>query len=305
MQLRPMHAGEVDDADRVMRLAFGTEFGLPDPMKFRGDAGMVRNRFAMYPDGCTVAELDGRIVAFGIASRWGSLGVVGPICVLPDYWNRGIARQVVARTLARIEAWGCKAAGLFTNPSSPRHLRLYQAFGFWPRSLTLVMARDTGGAPAPAYESLARTSRPRERVLRDAAALCDGAFPGLDLGTELQAVVDQRLGDTLLLYDGDRLEAFAVCHYGAGSEGGSEALFVKFAQASSERWLASLLDACAERARQLGARRVVAGVNTARHRAYRLLLGAGFRSEFHGVRMHRPLVEIYDGAASFALDDWR
>jgi hypothetical protein len=50
---------------------------------------------------------------------------------------------------------------------------------------------------------------------------------------------------------------------------------------------------------------VVAGVNTARHRAYRLLLDAGFRSEFHGVRMHRPLVEIDDGAASYALDDWR
>jgi GNAT superfamily N-acetyltransferase len=308
--LRAMSAGDVAEADRVMRMAFGTEFALPDPMQFRGDSGLVDHRFGMYPEGCVVAECDGRIAGFGIASRWGSVGVLGPICVLPQYWNRGIARQLVARSVARIDAWGCTAAGLFTNPASPRHLRLYQEVGFWPRSLTLVMALEAAGGLAPLpCERLSATSRPRTGVLADAVQLCGRAFPGLDLSTEITAVVEHRHGDALLLYDGEQLEAFAVCHYGAGSEGGSQALYVKFAQtlagSAAEPAFARLLGACLGRARELGVKRVVAGVNTARHRAYRLLLAAGFRSEFHGVRMHRPFMEIYDSDASFALDDWR
>ena len=47
--IRPLREQEVDAADHVMRLAFGTYFGAPDPITAMGDAEHVRPRFAAQP----------------------------------------------------------------------------------------------------------------------------------------------------------------------------------------------------------------------------------------------------------------
>lgn len=35
--VRPMQEDDLEESDKVMRLAFGTFLGLPDPMKIMGD----------------------------------------------------------------------------------------------------------------------------------------------------------------------------------------------------------------------------------------------------------------------------
>src|SRR4051812_25314439 len=99
VRIRPMEIADVSAADTLFKLAFGKEFGLPDPMAFRGDAGVVQNRFLMYPEGCIVSESGGRTIGFSIVNRWGSVGVFGPVCVHPDYWNRGVARLLVGESV--------------------------------------------------------------------------------------------------------------------------------------------------------------------------------------------------------------
>ena len=42
--VRPLVESDLAAADRVFRLAFGTEFGLPEPMAFRGDSDLVKTR---------------------------------------------------------------------------------------------------------------------------------------------------------------------------------------------------------------------------------------------------------------------
>ena len=42
VSVRPLREGDLSEADRIMRLAFGTFLGLPEPMTFMGDAGYVR-----------------------------------------------------------------------------------------------------------------------------------------------------------------------------------------------------------------------------------------------------------------------
>jgi GNAT superfamily N-acetyltransferase len=295
---------------RIHRLAFGTEFGLPDPMKFRGDSDVVRVRFGMYPEGCLVAEVEGDVVAFGISSRWGSVGLLGPICVNPTHWNRGIARELTKHCVDLFDQWGCSASGLLTNPSSPRHLRLYQAFGYWPRYLTIVMARETDRAPpAVSAENLTETTRSRDDVIRDIRALTSAAYPGLDMTTEISAVFERKLGVVLFTYDGETLADFAICHSGPGSEGMSDILFVKFGLVrpgpEAHDRFARLIRNCVGHASRNGLARVIMGTNTGRHDAYRTLLSHGFRSEFQGVRMHRPMVDIFDTPSAYALDDWR
>ena len=57
----------------------------------------------------------------------------------PELWNKGIARRLMATTMELFSSWGTRHIGLFTFAQSPKHVRLYQSFGFWPRFLTAVM----------------------------------------------------------------------------------------------------------------------------------------------------------------------
>jgi len=43
--IRPLRADDLETADRIFRLAFGTFVGLPDPMQFAGDSDWVRARW--------------------------------------------------------------------------------------------------------------------------------------------------------------------------------------------------------------------------------------------------------------------
>ena len=81
-----------------------------------------------------------------------------------------------------------------------------------------------------------------------------------------------------------------MCHFGAGSEGGSGTLFVKFATVGphAAQDFAHLLDCAESLANVVGAERVVAGTNTARSGAYRTMCEQGYRAGLVGVAMHRP-----------------
>jgi len=49
----------------------------------------------------------------------------------------------------------------------------------------------------------------------------------------------------------------------------------------------------------------MAGVNSARHDAYRALIGRGFRTALQGVAMLRPNDRGFNRNDCFVLDDWR
>ena len=121
-------------------------------------------------------------------------------------------------------------------------------------------------------------------------------------------MAEQSLGDTVLVEDGFKIAAFAVCHLGPRTEAGSGTLYVKFAavrHGAGRRELERLLVACEALARARGAQQIVAGVNTARHEAYGTLLEHGFRSFMHGVAMQRPNDPGYNRPDRYVLDDWR
>jgi GNAT superfamily N-acetyltransferase len=311
VSIRPLREDELDEADRILRLAFGTFLCLPDPMAFMGDAGFVRTRWRADPTAAVAAEVDGELVGSNFATNWGSFGFVGPMTIRPDSWDRGIARHLLEATMPLFEQWGTRHVGLFTFPQSPKHLGLYQAFGFWPRFLTPVMSKAVDGhrdaAGWSGYSAL--PERERADSLGACRELTDAIYPGLDLTGEIRAVEDQRLGETVLVGQGERLDGFAVCHCGPGTEAGGGTCFVKFgaarhgsgAGAAFER----LLDACEGLAATRGLGRLVAGVNTARREAYREMLARGFRADLVGVAMERPDEPGYNRADVYVMDDWR
>lgn len=119
----------------------------------------------------------------------------------------------------------------------------------------------------------------------------------------------QRLGDSLLLWDGSRLSGFAICHWGPATEAGSGVCYVKFravrSGADAGEAFERLLHACEALAKAQGVPRLEAGVNTARRDTYQRMFAFGFRTFIQGVAMQRPDEPSYNRAETYAIDDWR
>jgi len=313
VHIRSLREEDLPVADRIMRLAFGTFLGLPDPLKFMGDADYVRTRWLVDPSAVFGADLYGELVGTNFATRWGSFGFFGPLTIRPDLWDRGIAQKLMAPTMDLFDAWGVTHAGLFTFASSTKHVNLYQKFGFWPRFLTSLMSLSVEEKPPAGRRKWLRFSdlseSEKDECMQACRELTNSIYDGLGLDREIRAVDNQKLGDTLLTWDGGKLAGFAVCHVGAGTEAGSGKCYIKFGAVQSGLDAAllfrRLLDACREFAYSRGANTLVAGVNLARIDAYREMLQSGFRTNVQGVAMERNGDVGYNRRDVFVMDDWR
>jgi GNAT superfamily N-acetyltransferase len=308
--IRALAEEDLDAADRVMRLAFGTFLAAPDPVAVFGDAQYVRPRYRAAPSWAFAAELDGEVVGSNFATRWGSYGFFGPLTVRPDLWDRGIASRLMEPVVDLFDQWHVRQAGLFTFAHSTRHVGLYQKFGFWPQQLTALMEKRIASPNTTGGHHTFSTASDAERdaILSACRELTDQIYDGLDVSHEIFATDGQGLGDTVLLRDGSELGGFAVCHLGAG-EAGSGACFIKFAAArpgtgAPDRF-ERLLDASEQLAAARNLDRIVAGINTARHDAYRRMLARGYRTWLQGVIMQRPNEPGYCRPDAYAIDDLR
>ncbi|MCE3250193.1 MAG: GCN5-related N-acetyltransferase [Geminicoccaceae bacterium] len=308
--IRPLRLEDLQTADAIRRLAFGTFLGLPDPMSFEGDANPVRTRYLADPTGCFAAELDGELAGTNFAVDWGSVGFFGPLTIHPDHWGRGIAQRLVEVALEAFAHRGTRHVGLFTFAHSPKHLALYQKFGFWPRFTTAIMSKPVGPiVPVANWSAYSELPAARQRAsLEECRDLADAVHPGLDLGREITATARHRFGETVLLWDGGILTGFAVCHCGPDTEAGSGRCYIKFGAArpgsDGERSFAGVLAACEALAAARGLAWLAGGVNTARREAYRCMLRCGFRTDVVGVAMDRPDEAGYNRPDAYVIDDW-
>ncbi|HEX6441493.1 MAG TPA: GNAT family N-acetyltransferase [Stellaceae bacterium] len=310
--VRPMTEADLPAAQRIVRLAFGTFLGAPDPENFWRDRDYIRGRFGAEHVASFAAEQEGALAGSNFATRWGSVGFFGPLTTRPDLWDSGIGQRLVAAVCEQFDAWGLRHTGLFTFPHSTKHVGLYGKFGFHPRFLTAIMAlpADAGAPSGKAMRYGALSEADRRQSETAARGLTEQLYDGLDLGAEIRTVTARELGDTVLLPEKDSgLGGFAICHWGQASEAGEGCCFVKFGAVrpgagAAERFDA-LLDACAALARGVGMPQVLAGVNTGREEAYRHMLRRGFRTQFQGVTMHRPSETGYSRPGLYVLDDWR
>lgn len=310
--VRPLEENDLPAADQIMRVAFGTFLGMPEPHTFMGDAAFVRPRWRANPAGAFAAVSHGTLVGSNFATRWGSFGFFGPLTVRPDLWDRGVGKRLLEPIVGCFESWRVTHAGLFTFAHSQKHVGLYQRHGFWPRFLTAIMAKRVSSEPPATPDWSAFSRLPPERradLLCACRDLTDAVYDGLDLSDEIEAVAAFALGETVLLWADGRLAGFAVCHFGAGTEGGSGCCYLKFAAARPGACAAAhfiqLLNACEALARERGLGTLVGGTNLARAEAYGLMREHGFATTMQGVAMQRPNQEGYNRAGMYVIDDWR
>jgi predicted N-acetyltransferase YhbS len=315
--IAPLAERDLPEAERILRLAFGTFLGVPEPESFWTDRDFVYGRWRAPHVAALGATLDGQLVGSNFATKWGSVGFFGPLSIRPDLQEHRIGKALLAATMHQFDAWETRHTGLFTFAHSAKHVALYQKFGFYARFLTAIMsapvqpAHPAKSLQAPVdwlrYSALGDTAK--DHALRAGRDVTNSLYPGLDLSEEIRAVDDQDLGDTLLVEGADGIAAFAVCHYGPRSEAGAGTCFIKFGAVrdtpSADKDYLRLLDACGSLAVTVGMGKVLAGVNMARHEAYSHLVNRGFRTEIQGVNMHRKNDAGYCRPGLYIIDDWR
>lgn len=291
VEIKPLQASELDEAYRICQLAFGTFLNLPDPAATFGDRDMMGPRFRAGSP-VLAAHADGRLIGSNVITRWGSFGYFGPLTVLPEFWDKGVAQLLLEETVRVFDRWGVRHSGLFTFPASPKHIGLYQKFGYWPQYLTAVMRKT------PTEESKSAGGVSVTNLEEAARELTGSISPGLDVTNEIQ------MAEAVAVSAGNRLDAFAVCHIGPGTEGGSGVCYVKFGAARNGESFDRLLAAIESLAFKRGAV-VEAGVNLAREDAYRRMRARGYRALIQGVAMQRPHAPAFNRPDAYVLDDWR
>lgn len=309
IRIGSLRKSELGEAGRIVRVAFGTFLGLPDPGAFMDDRDMMTPRWRS-PNVKVIAARDGsRLIGSNVVTRWGSFGYFGPLTVLPEYWESGVGQRLLAATMKVFDDWGVRHTGLYTFAASPKHVHLYQKFGYWPRYLTAILMRTPKQKNYDTPTLLSTLSKPqREKAIAACRKLTHAIDKGLDLSDEIRAVLAQRTGDIVLAGSVLNPDAFAICFNGPGSEGGSKNVYVKFAAArggaGAEKRFDRVLDAIDAFAASRGAL-VEAGVNFAREGAYRTLRAHGYRVATQGVAMQRPHGPGFNHPEAWVIDDWR
>lgn len=298
IEIGPLQESEVEEAHRICKRAFGTFLGLPDPDAAFGDRGYIIPRFRA-GNSILAARDSGKLIGSNVLSRWGSFGFFGPLTVLPEHWDQDVGKRLLEATMQIFDEWGVRHSGLFTFAASAKHVCLYQKFGYWPQYLTAVLKKTPDGKGEPPLRFSTLDEASHEQALDQARQLTGRISPGLDLTAEIRSAPE-----TVLVRNGDSLDAFAVCHTGAGTEGGTGLCYVKFAAARSAAAFEQILDAIEAFAQQNGAS-IEAGVNFAREDAYRRMHARGYMTAAQGVAMQRPHEPGFNRSGLYVIDDWR
>jgi GNAT superfamily N-acetyltransferase len=320
-------------------------------MSFAGDADYVRTRYYADPSsayGATIVNNNGggtsngndnrKLVGSNFTANWGSVGFFGPLTVHPDYWDKGVARSLMEPTMQLFSKWNTKHSGLFTFAQSPKHISLYQKYGFWPYFLTAVMSKGMSPNSAKSinneslhwskYSDVSKMEKGSdEYLINGCRRLTTAIYDGLDLRVEIMSVIKQKLGEIVLIWDPDstnnitsnngrNIAGFAICHCGKGTEAGSDTCYIKFAAVRppptsdndvlfTANNFDRLIDACTIFALQQGLSRLVAGANTSRRHVYEKMLSKGFRIDMLGVVMQNGSDVGYNRPDVYIMDDWR
>jgi GNAT superfamily N-acetyltransferase len=332
VQIRRVKKGDLSRIRDVIEQTFADflerQLGTRPRQAF-GGAQYVHHRWLMEPWGCFVAEEDNaKIVGTALAVNWGSVGLLGPVAVLTNYQNQTIGQQLIRAVEDFFEENKVVLHGAVTYPTSPKHLLLYQRFGYRAKFLTAVMTRvldrtpvvrppigsvaqkppvKQPGVTVRKYSSLEESKKKATlgRLHRITNAVCKG----LDLSKEIEIVDGLALGDTLLLERGKDLLGFAVYHAPGVSEAPAGALYVKYLAIDPAHkkveYLEHFVAAIEELAQELGLARVILPVYVKYHAAYSTLLRLGYQIEVTMVRMQRGKQEDYEDPTHLVLDDWR
>ena len=233
----------------------------------------------------------GRVVAFNVAHLSGAEAWMGPLAVHPEHQGHGLGKAVVTAGIEMLKASGATVIGLETMPRTMDNIGFYSSLGLNPGHLTLTVTVD--GIFGPPMTGHLRTARlgslvgdEMDQITKQCRDLADSIAKGYDFTREIRLTEELALGDTIMLFDGDSLIAFAVCHSVPLVEGRvREELRVLKLVARNAEDFEVLVTALSDHARRSGTRRVALRIQGQYKNAYRRLIERGARVRWSDLRM--------------------
>lgn len=247
----------------------------------------------------------GAIAAFNIAHRSGVEGWMGPLAVRDDCQGTGEGKNIVNAGLELLKRSGCTVIGLETMPRTMDNIGFYSGLGFMPARLTVTLTLDAVTAGRPPRLLSALRAPARDDAVRECAALVNDMLPGYDYSREIELTHEQALGETLLMYEGETLTGFALCHAAPLVEGrGREELRVLKAVVREQAGFDQMIVQLADLARRVATARVAIRLQGEYSSLYQRLVGFGARVRWTDLRMALAGYEEQPPKFGIALSNW-
>lgn len=145
------------------------------------------------PEGCIVADDNGRIVGSAFCHMWGSTGWVGPLEVLPEYQNKKIGKALLSACWSYLSP--CRICGLETSPKSEKNMHFYTTAGYSAGQSVLVADKLL----TPGCDT--RASEMKSISDFNVSEVCNKVCNGFDLTNEVNSAIDG-LGHVFYTKDG-------------------------------------------------------------------------------------------------------
>ncbi len=245
------------------------------------------------------------IAAFNMVHRSGTEGWMGPLAVRTEYQGSGVGKEIVQRGVEWLKTQRASVIGLETMPRTMDNIGFYSRLGFLPGRLTITMTLDAQQSIDGARLFGRLSTRARDDALTECRDLVQRLIPGYDYSREITLTSDLSVGDTVLLYDGDRLVGFALAHTAPLVEGRArEELRVLKLALDDESRLEDLLRAVSDLARRSGTRRVSLRVQGEFGSAYRRVIALGAHVRWTDLRMSLNSFEERRPERGLVLSNW-
>ena len=226
------------------------------------------------------------IVAFNIAHRSGIEGWMGPLAVRPEWQGGGLGKEIVRAGVRWLSERSAKVIGLETMPRTMDNIGFYSGLGFLPTRLTITLTLDAAAGDSPALLYGRLSARDKDDMLAECLTLTQAMVAGYDYSREITLTDSLSLGDTLIVRDGGRVVALALCHTAPLVEGRTrEELRVLKMVVSDPSQFEPSCRALMDFARRSGTRRVAFRVQGEYVDAYARLVAMGARVRWTDLRM--------------------
>ena len=247
----------------------------------------------------------GHIAAFNMVHCSGAEGWMGPLAVRTEYQGAGMGKEIVQRGVEWLKSRPTSVIGLETMPRTMDNIGFYSRLGFLPGRLTITMTFDAQNSIDGVRLFGRLSTRARDDALAECRALVERLLPGYDYTREITLTSDLSVGDTVLLYDGDRLVGYALAHTAPLVEGRArEELRVLKLVLEDESRLEDLLRAVSELARRSGTRRVSLRVQGEFGAAYRRIVALGAHVRWTDLRMSLISFEERRPGSGLVFSNW-
>ena len=247
----------------------------------------------------------GHIVAFNMVHRSGTEGWMGPLAVRTEFQGSGTGKEIVTRGVEWLKVRGASVIGLETMPRTMDNIGFYSRLGFRPGRLTITTTLEAAYIDTPAQLIGRLSPHAREDALAACRALVQQLLPGRDYTREINLTNELALGDTVLLYDRDRLVGFALAHTAPLVEGRArEELRVLKLVVEDESHFDELIRGIADFARRSGTRRIALRLQGEFPTAYQRVIALGGHVRWTDLRMSLGGFTETPPATGLVLSNW-